>query len=366
MFGCIRLINCCYLIILQKVIFILLKSPITIISMTPFYGGGEEYIVRLLNSLQHEFDFRLICCSKLLKEKLVTNKVKVRYVTGPSFITYLKIFFYILGIPDKKQHVLFLNGQGSVYLALLLPSLFKKLVYIHHTSVDYYNGLMKRRFVILCLKKVDSIICVSNFLKNEIDKYIQNKRVIVIYNWLPTDTIKSFNYPATVPTLKLLFMARLVEVKGVIPLIEVVSTLENVELFILGDGPLFDEVKARYGSSPSIHLLGWQNDKAAFLKDVHLNVVNSFSEGYSYTPVEAGVCGVPSLISDLEVHKEISGEGRYAFLFKTGSKEDLRDQLIYLNNNRQVLASMSEECKIYFTNKFVYSNYKEDYTRELR
>ncbi|GEO11627.1 glycosyltransferase family 4 protein [Segetibacter aerophilus] len=333
--------------------------------MTSFYGGGEEYIVRLVTCLQDDFDIKLICCSKLLGSKLREHRLQIQLVTGSTPATYLRIFYRILSLPQKGQQVLLLNGQGPVYFALFLPRAFKKLVYVHHTSIEYYNKPTKQKFVIHCLRKVGTVICVSNFLKNEVDKYIKNKLVKVIYNWLPADAVRPIDYPVKDPWLRIIFIARLVEVKGILPLIEVVIELANVELSILGDGPLYEQIKSNYGSYSNIKLLGWQNDKAAFFQRSHLNVVNSFSEGYSYTPVEAGVCGIPSLISDLEVHREISDNGKYAFLFKTGSKEDLKAKLIYLRDHRNELVKMSEECRIYFTNKFVYSDYKEQYKKEL-
>lgn len=333
--------------------------------MTTFYGGGEEYIVRLVNCLENEFDIALICCSKFLSEKLKNNNVRLQLVAGSVLVRYFTIFFKMLRLPCKKQQVVLLNGQGPAYFALFLPKLFKKLVYVHHTSLEYYNDKSKQRLVIYCLQKVDLLICVSWFLKKELDRYIHKRPVKVIYNWLPKEAIQSIPYPADEGTLHLLFMARLVEVKGILPLVEIVDKLEGVVLSVLGDGPLYDQIKTTYGNSTAIRILGWQNDKASFYKKVHLNVVNSFSEGYSYTPVEAGVCGIPSLISDLEVHREISDNGRFAFLFKAGSVEDLKDKLIYLKNNRKVLEEMSCKCKTYYTEKFVLSDYKEQYKREL-
>lgn len=333
--------------------------------MTSFYGGGEEYIIRLTRCLEADFNIRLLCCSKLLNEKLEKKNFQLLFIKGSAFIRYLRMFFSILTLPDKSNQVLLLNGQAPVYFALFLPWSFKKIVYVHHTSIEYYNSKVKQKLVFFCLKWVDSIICVSDFLKKEIDQFIKNKQVKVIYNWLPEDAITSFQYRANDGALKLIFIARLVEVKGILPLIEVVTALDNVELTILGDGPLYDQIKTKYQHSSTIHLLGWKNDKISFLQNAHINVVNSFSEGYSYTPVEAGVCGVPSLISDLEVHREISENGKNAFLFKTGSVEDLRNKLIYLRDNRTVLEKMSEACKSYFINKFVYSDYKEEYKKEL-
>lgn len=355
-----------YIAVYQKTKILELKGALTVVSMTTFYGGGEEYLVRLINCLQQELDIHLVCCSKLLQEKLKSAKVNVQYVQGSTVARYIKVWGIVMRVRSKPLRVLLLNGQGPIYLAPLVPKLFKKVVYVHHTAFEYYNSSTKNLLIKFCLQKVDRIISVSNFLKSELQRFTSKVPVTVIYNWLPETSVKQVSYNAFEGPLNLIYIARLVEVKGIIPLVEAVLKVENVELYILGDGPLYNTIFKNYSNQPSVKIMGWQNELFPFVQKAHLNVVNSFSEGYSYTPVEVGICGVPSLISDLDVHKEISDGGKYSFLFKTGSVENLVEKITYLNENRHVLAEMSERCKQHFINKFVQFDYKEQYLKELR
>lgn len=333
--------------------------------MSSFYGGGEEFLKRLLSCLEDDFNIILICSSALLREKLKTAKVKVELVQGQTFIRYVRTFLTILNISRNSRNTVLLNGQGAGYFAALVNPLFNRSVWVQHTSVKYSNSGLKLKAVLFCLKQVSTVICVSHFLKSEIEQLIKKKNIKVIHNWLPAAAVKLINYNPTHGKLKVLFIGRLVEAKGIMPLIQIILEAGDMELIILGDGPLFTSIQANYSSSPAIRLMGWQQDITSFIEEAHINVVNSYSEGFSYTPIETGVCGLPSLISDIEVHKEISEDGKYAFLFKAGSVEDLKAKLLNLNNKRDELASMSAVCRDYFIKEFVASNYKEAYKKEL-
>jgi glycosyltransferase involved in cell wall biosynthesis len=64
-------------------------------------------------------------------------------------------------------------------------------------------------------------------------------------------------------------------------------------------------------------------------------------EGLPLVSLEAMGNGVPCLFSDLPVHREITGDGQAAALFRTGDADDLRRKLQQLIGNdaeRQRLA----------------------------
>jgi hypothetical protein len=46
------------------------KQKVLILSTTPFYGGGEQFIVRLISGLHQRIDFAVIGCSQKLHEAL--------------------------------------------------------------------------------------------------------------------------------------------------------------------------------------------------------------------------------------------------------------------------------------------------------
>jgi glycosyltransferase involved in cell wall biosynthesis len=333
--------------------------------MTPGYGGGEEFVVRLVNALEEHFEIDLIISSQLLKQRLEGNKNRIQLKKGPTFLRYIKTLLALLNLPNHINRTVLLNGQGPAYLTLFIQKRFKKIVLVQHTSLVFSNNKLKRNLVLLLLKIPDKIICVSNYLKDEVNKYLPQKDISVIYNWLPESSIQHFSHDFFSNPLKIIFISRLVADKGILELIEVVASLPNVELTIAGDGPLRRQIEERCREMSCIRILGWKSDLSPYLKEAHINVVNSYSEGFSYTPIEAGVVGIPSLLSDIAVHAEISEQGKHAILFKTGSSKDLSKKIIFVQENRDVLDCMSVSCKRYFTEKFVFSNYKEEYTKAL-
>ena len=57
--------------------------------------------------------------------------------------------------------------------------------------------------------------------------------------------------------------------------------------------------------------------------------------------MEAMAHGLPCVISDLDVHREITGGGRTAMLFRNGNAEDLRSKLHELIGNASLRLAYS-------------------------
>src|SRR4051812_48165065 len=103
--------------------------------MSPFYGGGEEFAVRLANCLQDDFDIEVICRSNDLAEKVRKSGARIQLVQAGTFLAYINVLMKLLRLQDKHRKVLLLNGQGPAYLSLILPRVFKKVIGVQHTSI---------------------------------------------------------------------------------------------------------------------------------------------------------------------------------------------------------------------------------------
>jgi len=96
------------------------------------------------------------------------------------------------------------------------------------------------------------------------------------------------------------FVARLVEVKGVLDLLEaaalVVARFPRARLVLVGDGPLREAVLERIetlGLNPHVELLGRLEDPAPALQGFDLFVLPSHNEGMGRAVVEAMAAGLP-------------------------------------------------------------------------
>lgn len=79
------------------------------------------------------------------------------------------------------------------------------------------------------------------------------------------------------------------------------------------------------------------------LKSAEILVSPSLHEGWGMTPIEAIYCGVPVLLSDLKVFKEIYGDS--VPYHKKDDVKDMSEKLRYLLGDKQLQRKIVEDCK---------------------
>lgn len=87
--------------------------------------------------------------------------------------------------------------------------------------------------------------------------------------------------------------------------------------------------------SDRVHFLGKRSDIAAVLNSLDLFVLSSRWEGSPISVIEGMMLGLPTVLSDIAPLKEISGNGEFAALFRTGDAGDLAAKLIKLAGNQE-------------------------------
>ena len=149
-------------------------------------------------------------------------------------------------------------------------------------------------------------IAVSDFIKRKlVDRGFPPDRVIVHYRGIDTRAMQPDPEVSRQPIV--MFVGRLVEVKGVEYLIramkEVQSQVKDARLVIVGDGPLRSELEklAHEEDLTDCHFAGWQSyeevgrwlKKARVLCAPSVAVSSGAEEGLSNAILEAMACGLP-------------------------------------------------------------------------
>ena len=129
-------------------------------------------------------------------------------------------------------------------------------------------------------------------------------------------------------TLKLVAVGNLKKAKNYFYLIDVMEGLKNepVELYIYGDGNLRQaiEEKIKTKNLNNIKLCGRVADLENHLGKYDVYVMASTHEGFGIAPMEAMAMGLPVLLSDIEVFKEVAGDTALYFdPYDTGSLQHL-------------------------------------------
>lgn len=197
-------------------------------------------------------------------------------------------------------------GKGSILQSMLmtLEMYFRNL---KHHPVDNINGF----------------VFVSNFAKGkhlQYDKKFHKANVITLYNYTTPilEPIKEKkNY--------ILYYGRLSYEKGIPTLIEAVAKYPELNLKVIGTGPIEADLNNRF-TSPNIKFLGYLSGRELFelVRDAKFVCVPSeWYENNPMTIVEAYSLGTPVIGANIGGIPEIIVERKTGYLFESGNVSDL-------------------------------------------
>lgn len=149
---------------------------------------------------------------------------------------------------------------------------------------------------------------------------------------------------------RLIFVGRFVHKKGISVLIEalriIVKTILDVELLLVGDGPLYDEITEMIenkGLKNNVKFYGSEINKKLpeLYSSASIAVVPSIvdqtgdTEGLGLVTIEAMGCECAVVASSLEPIKEVIENEKTGILFPPGDSEQLAKCVIELLNNHE-------------------------------
>jgi glycosyltransferase involved in cell wall biosynthesis len=173
--------------------------------------------------------------------------------------------------------------------------------------------------------KMTKLVCVSQRVAEHCEQIegIDSRKLLVIPNGVdlePTrlnDCGRPQLLSSCLPTTDcpfVLFVGRLSEQKGILPLIEkadeLLELLPNHHLVLLGDGPLrsrLEDTIQQREYAARIHLLGWQPDATLWMRHADLLLLPSLYEGMPNVVLEAMSVGCPLVCFDVEGIDELLG-----------------------------------------------------------
>lgn len=249
-------------------------------------------------------------------------------------------------------------------IELLLPSLKKALpcvkilVYAHSNAcnmVRVYDkrGLAIRKAILQrAFNCADLIIAISKSVEISLKEYFKVRTSIrVIYNGV--DVIKfTPRMPFdTTSRRKIIFVGRLIEIKGVQVILKVMSkmTLETrMKFLIVGDGPhkkLLETLVQTYGLKEHVVFFGALQNVSDLLKQADIFVhYPLIEEGFGITVIEAMASGLICVCGARGGIREIIDNQKNGFL--VDSEERLRTTLEYILNDadEKALNAMQQEA----------------------
>jgi len=106
------------------------------------------------------------------------------------------------------------------------------------------------------------------------------------------------------------------------------------------------------GIAGRVHFLGQRADVACVLGALDIFVFSSRKDSFGVAVVEAMLAGVPAVVSDIGALLEVTNDGKYASVFRTGDANDLARQLVMLASDDARRRELAEQAKQWATREF--------------
>ena len=106
------------------------------------------------------------------------------------------------------------------------------------------------------------------------------------------------------------------------------------------------------GIEGRVRFLGKRDDVPSVLASLDVFVLSSRADTFGVAAVEAMMAGVPAVLSDIGPLREVSNDGEWAALFRTGDAEDLARVLVELARDAEGRARLAARARARATRQF--------------
>ena len=300
--------------------------------------------------------------------------VKIKYLKLPKSLLYKYIKFYFLSIFKLNK---FINENNITIVSakepiaalnpVLLKIIFrKKIKIIIENHGDFRNQLVAQRDSIL----ISRFIFLTEFIVKFVFKHVdilrgvseQNSNYFKKYN----SELKIYNFPAWVDSSifsndnlrsreDLLFVGNIIKRKGVDFLIESCTDflIENPHIKFKLIGKIEDE---NYFKKINTHIEKYnlqknvlffnkvnQQDVANYMNSSKILLMASTSEGLPRVLIESGLCGLPSVASNIDgIYNPFFTNGG-TLVYKLNSKEEIEEKIRTLYQDKNIWLDLSNK-----------------------
>lgn len=158
-----------------------------------------------------------------------------------------------------------------------------------------------------------------------------------------------------------LYVGRIVRDKGMNELasafLEVLQSHPEAVLIIAGvyedSDPVTDSTRDILSNHPRIHLSdGWLSDLRPWYAASDALVFPSYREGFPNVVLEAGMMGLPSVVTDINGSREIITDSENGYIVPPRDSHALADAILRLIENRHSAAEMGQKARNNVITKF--------------
>lgn len=230
-----------------------------------------------------------------------------------------------------------LRLRGVVHTHCLRPDLLAfaltwnrhvTLVTTLHNFFLFDVGFDKPRFYVQAawqiwrqaLRHFDQVICISEAMRRYYHRCLPNQQLQMVYNFRAESQLIQVN-PETLRWIErrrsyggivLTFVGSLSHRKNILGLVEAIAEIPSLSLIICGQGSLRDELKSairKHAIQDRVRLEGHVLSPSSITQLTDALILPSYAEGFPLAVLEAASVGIPALMSNIAVHRELASLG---------------------------------------------------------
>jgi glycosyltransferase involved in cell wall biosynthesis len=209
-------------------------------------------------------------------------------------------------------------------------------------GIVHYLSEMNDRMFLRHLNKFDKVICVSEFMRDEVAaRGFSKERLVTIYNGvdIPETKTKDGDY--------ILSLGRIVKLKGLEYLIRAMAH-NDAQLKICGEGPerkQLERLSQSLGLTDRIDFMGWvtEDEKAKLLSECRMIVIPSVLEAYGLVAAEAMSYGKAVIASNTGGLPEVVGDA--GLLVPPQDEKALSDAILKLVKDGDLRMELGREAQ---------------------
>lgn len=320
-------------------------------------GAKEKEILEGVNVIRYHYfpihKWETLCYPGAIVPRIKEKKIRALLVP----FLFLSLYFHLWKILPKYDivHAHWLIPQGIV------QSFFRKpyIVTGHGGDVVSLNKGIIRKLKIRCLRRSEHVTVVSEYSRKKLQKLVPEIQPSIISMGVNTKQFgRQYREPDYFHQGKqkvVLFVGRLVEIKGVTYLIEAIKKI-NALLVIAGDGPLREELERQAADIKSkVLFLGAKTHDE--LKTIYassdifvvpsITIDNGVQEGVPTVIMEAMASGLAVVANDSGGISALVHDKQNGLLCKERNSQDLATNIEKLIENEEFYNEITDKAQIF-------------------
>ncbi|MFC1668263.1 glycosyltransferase [Chlamydiota bacterium] len=282
---------------------------------------------------------------------------KIFYI--PKLLRSLYGFFYFLSLIKLSKHIKRNFSFDCIYTNWLYPDgfgvmLLSKIFKVPYIACGlgsdinmYLDFPLRRRMIKKTIDSAASMFVVSKALKRRLVQVGIKREVQVLYDGVDQSLFKpikkelawkELRVKANKNKITIIYIGNLEEWKGIFILLDAFILLlkdyrlKNIELFVIGGGPLYDTLYSKIIDECLEEYVFLQGEKphkeiSLWINASDLVCIPSFLEGLPNVLLESIACGKPVVATRVGGIPEVLSDEKLGFLVERGNTDELAEKL---------------------------------------